>query len=372
MRAALALVLSLALAGCALPPAADGPAPRYRALRAQILPPGFGAGGSVGFHVNRPAYVALFEVTPGAGSSLVYPSPGIGRMDGFSYAGLNTLPWLRRHNAETYHPAFGGMAGPRFFFLVASERPLNLAQFGSFGYGLRSAMGARFTSLNAYDAIEEIAELTLPTTAADGSWTSDLYVHWPQALERGGRAVLVRCNGYAVQVPVEFVVAAQATLCDPRRTEEGKPAQPAEPTDSASKAQPGRRAPLPKADADASLRARIAASAQLDEERAARAADPWDGRADRRTFGRERDRGMRAGTDDFGRDRARRSTAGGSQAAPRATGESVTNARPAAGGGAKAGPASRGGAASGGGAASSSGKAGERPSRPRPGGGGGA
>ncbi len=76
MRGALVcFALVSTLSACAIQAAVDSRPSRYQPLRAQITGPW---ANGLSFHVNRPSYAALFEVVPGAGTSLVYPSPGWG------------------------------------------------------------------------------------------------------------------------------------------------------------------------------------------------------------------------------------------------------------------------------------------------------
>jgi hypothetical protein len=271
MRVALAaLALVISVSACAMQsPATSGPARSgYHPLRAYISP---SDASGLGFYVNRPAHVAVFEIVPGRGSSLVYPNPGIGRMDGFVFGGSHHLGWGRRYNAGHYLPASHAMsAGPRFFFLVASEEPLDLDPIGAFGMGLHGSLGMQFASLNAYSSMERLATLVLPSTADDGSWTTDLYVHWPNVLydSRSGRRdlVQVRCNGYSMLVPVRQIAAVRASLCGALDDSNRKPATP-QPSDSAGGGEivaPKRRQPLPKSQAT-ELHERITSSTQLEE-----------------------------------------------------------------------------------------------------------
>ena len=265
MRATLAaLVLISSLSACAIQPGpTDGPR-RDRPLQARILPHSYDG---LTFQVNRQSHVALFEIVPGRGTSLVYPSPGLGRMDGFVFAGLHDLNRLVRHNSAQYLPAsFATGGGPRFYFLIASEQPLDLDRFGGYGMGLRSAMGRQFAAFNAYGAMETLATMVLPSAVNDDGWTSDMYVHWPEVLHdrRSAGLVPLTCNGYTMYVPFEQLLAVRQAICGPM---DESPTPPVVPGDSAGGetgiVQPKRRAPLPKAQA-AELRERITSSTQLE------------------------------------------------------------------------------------------------------------
>ncbi|HET7321774.1 MAG TPA: hypothetical protein VFI96_04695 [Longimicrobiaceae bacterium] len=216
MRSALAALSLLFLGACYIThqPAVQ-PLPTRAPLEAHIVPMGFG--GPLHFYVNRSAYTALFSITPGAGVSLVAPYAGSGTMDGRVFAGLHSV-YPRVNNRNQYSFAsmgFGGNYGPTYFFLIASERPLNLRQFGSYGFGLRSQLGLQFTSYDAYNTMEALAQRTLPVAADDGTWTTDMYVYWPDVIysEPSQGLVLLQCGNYAVYVPAPYLNIVRAKLC---------------------------------------------------------------------------------------------------------------------------------------------------------------
>lgn len=228
MRSPLAAVALLAALGaCALPQQGRSRAFQpYAPLTAHIVSPSFQ--GPM-FHVNRPAYVAMFYIVPGGGVSMLYPGFGSGSLDGRVFAGTHFANG-RIRNRDQYYFTSAAASSPRFYFLIASDRPLNVQQFGSLGTSLHSRLGTSFGSFSAYSTMEDLARLALPSLADDGSWTTDMYVDWPNVISRepGGRRVLLRCNGYEMYVPFEYVPAVQAMVCDAqdeaeeRAEEEGK------------------------------------------------------------------------------------------------------------------------------------------------------
>ncbi|CAN5617120.1 hypothetical protein BH23GEM6_BH23GEM6_02720 [soil metagenome] len=216
MRGSLAVVALLtALASCALPQGSgSGSASDYQPLRAFISGPDMGG---LGFHVNRPAHVALFEIVPGAGASLVFPSPGMGPTSGFVMSGRANLQVQRIASRDLYRAVYAPArhSVPRFYFLIASERPLNLNSFGTYGMGIQRALGMHVASHNAYSVMERLAEVALPEPGEDGSWTTDVYVDWPRAISPVPieRHVLVTCNGYTFYVRLEYLEQVQQSLC---------------------------------------------------------------------------------------------------------------------------------------------------------------
>lgn len=289
-RPILATTIGLMLTACAVPqqtaPGA-GPGDRGsrggdwqsggdRALSAYIIPPGQGG---LRFHVNRPAYVAMFEIVPDGGARLIYPTPGVGRMDGFVFSGRRVPDTSGYWRGDGYsggvYAGRGSAASarldrPRFLFLIASERPLEIDAFGAYGSGLRAALGHHYyASLNPYATMERIAEVALPTMIDDGTWATDMYVYWPQVLRqyRASRDVILRCNGFTMVVAAEYAYQARQALCrDPQRdrvAQRPRVTPPPVDGDSVEIAQPGRREPLPPADEE--TRRRLTSSRQLQQ-----------------------------------------------------------------------------------------------------------
>jgi|GEM_PF-1427149 len=133
--------------------------------------------------LNRPAYVAVFEILPGQGVGLLYPR--YEREDAYFPAGLSSLDL--RHAARDYNWYSGSMSAarysrsePRSYFLVASKRPLRISRFQRGGGGaLRSVLG-----LSAYGAVDQQAVMNdlvgaiVPDQPAE-DWTTDVFTVWP-------------------------------------------------------------------------------------------------------------------------------------------------------------------------------------------------
>lgn len=174
-RLAFVVVLTSLLAGCAsLPPSTVASVPTDAPLEARIFPPFFGR---VSFTTSRPAYVALFEIVPGQGMSLVYPAYGgqSRRVSaGTTWADLRFVPqrWMYSQTG------FGSNVGPaRYFFLVASEAPLDLRRFRG-ANGLRSYFGlTRFVASRPFDAMEDLAFAVVPRIDED-RWVTDVWADW--------------------------------------------------------------------------------------------------------------------------------------------------------------------------------------------------
>ena len=204
MRSWLAVAAAAALVACA--PAAT---PRVTAapdpgtpLAAGLYPPYYG---QVALRLSKPAYVALFEVVPGRGVSLLYPTAGAGWQGATEVwvpMRYNPQRWMYTTSAasaaygygvagasgyDAYGvPAAAGMAAPRYLFLVASERPLAVDQFQGDPASVRSYLGhVSYASYEPYDVMERLAYAILPF-ASEESWVTDVYVDWGYDWGYGG------------------------------------------------------------------------------------------------------------------------------------------------------------------------------------------
>ncbi|HUE96577.1 MAG TPA: hypothetical protein VMN39_07945 [Longimicrobiaceae bacterium] len=201
--------------GCVMPPPEIGPSPwGSRPLEAHLYTEPGSMGGLV-FDLNRSAHVAIFEIVPGRGSTLVYPRPGVSSSDGATFAGLRHVRLDgRRGDRYGFLPTPAGYAGPRFFLLVASEEPLRLSRFGPFGSRMSTAMGVHFASMSPYSAMEQLVTLAVPNLESE-NWTTDFYVDWPDILHNAPAAQLVRiqCGDYVAYVPIDRALEASRLLC---------------------------------------------------------------------------------------------------------------------------------------------------------------
>jgi hypothetical protein len=249
MRALLAVACLALSAGCASlggMPATDRSGP----LRAYLLPHSDFRDG-MSFHVSRPAHVAVFRIVPGYGTNLVYPRSGSLRSNRTLTSGFHSvMSGIGIANDRNYMRGVSyASAGPapEFYFMIASETPLRLDQFGSFGSRLESAMGVSFGYTGSFSAMERLVQLAVPNVS-DESWTTDYYVHWPEqpgTRERQRTLVRIACNGAVYNVPVELADWATAELCSKPSVEPNEPADEA-PRDAI--VEPRRRPPVEVSD----------------------------------------------------------------------------------------------------------------------------
>lgn len=202
----LSLATAAVLTGCLNVPAVEhaspaGPPP----LQAWI---GYPIGSSRVFplFVNREAHVALFEIVPGRGVSMVYPVSR-GQIVASEYHYANLAVQLGR--SFYYSDPFGHSAyQPRYYYLVASVAPLNLTRLRSSLGATRRVLGAMYASYRPYDVIDRLTELTVPMQP-DEDWTTDILVDWPMpAPSRFASSTLLRtiacANGRLAVVPRDY------------------------------------------------------------------------------------------------------------------------------------------------------------------------
>ena len=205
------LLLAAPLGGCALqPPSTTAASVRNVPLQARIVPDIGGRNGGIAFTLNRPAHVALFEIIPGQGVGLMYPRFGSERdvlASGFHRPlfGFGDFRWAYQQT-----PVYRSWSVPRYYYLVASEWPLNTDRFASGPTAMRAELGLnRFASYNPYSLVDHLDQLIAPDV--QGEWTSDLYVVWPEPPggDPANRHVAVRCpDGRTVLVPLHYIVLA--------------------------------------------------------------------------------------------------------------------------------------------------------------------
>jgi hypothetical protein len=203
MRISFALIGVTALAGCATNPKVQGVEPsRPPAMRVSI---GFPAGRALVYpiFVNREAYVALFEIVPGRGVTLLYPQTRrqVWASD-MHYADL-TIQLGRTF----YHSDPFGLTRrqPRYYYAIASAAPLNLTRLHASLGATRRVLGRMYASYRPYDVIDRLTELVVPRQR-DEDWATDLFLDWPAVPPRAVLAQqVIRCaNGRVLFVAANY------------------------------------------------------------------------------------------------------------------------------------------------------------------------
>jgi hypothetical protein len=183
----LPLALLAGTAACALP--SSGPTSSVQTdvpLSASIRTPlDFGQTSSfrqdwMPVRLSRPAHIVLFEIRPGAGVMLVSGGePGASRRP--IEAGYSTIPvhnWLWQLHRGRGVSTAGYVGGPRFFLLVASDRPLPVDAFGYDAFALRRELGYREAeSFNPFSTMDRLLDLVVPA-GWEGEVVTDVWVDW--------------------------------------------------------------------------------------------------------------------------------------------------------------------------------------------------
>lgn len=153
--------------------------------------------------LNHTAHVAIFEIVPGRGVGLMYPSSYGDRP--YVQAGYNRMyTGSVRPYTWYYHddPVAYRQDGPRYYLLVASRRPLYIDRYRNAPGQLRRDLGLhRFATFNSGPLMDELVSAVLPPQP-DGDWDTDLLTLWPREVRNRGynrwygddRLVTVRCR----------------------------------------------------------------------------------------------------------------------------------------------------------------------------------
>ncbi len=198
------MVATAALAGCATAPRVHGVAPEAPpALRVWVSFP-IGSSQVYPIFTNREAHVALFEIIPGRGVTMVYPFHRVHTLaSGAHYADLTVQPARMFYYTDPFgHASYQ----PRYYYAVASAAPLNLQRLQTSLGATRRILGPMYASYRPYDVIDRITEIVVPMQS-DEDWATDLFVDWPEmpVMPRFASSQLVRCaNGRVLQVPAGY------------------------------------------------------------------------------------------------------------------------------------------------------------------------
>lgn len=204
------------------------------------------------FRASRPAHAAVFEIVPGVGTSLLYPSAWASPYGsaGGSEARVfeDAVHRDRGAGARAARNEWRAARSPRYLFLVASDYPLELGDFARDGYVSSAVAGdLGLSGQRPLETMERLVEITVPWAGDDNTWTSDFYVEWPRDAQRPRRSMDVRvaCDGYEVIVPEEYAAQVQRELCaaaDDGRSQTGGGA--AAPAPSAGRPRPRPESPV--------------------------------------------------------------------------------------------------------------------------------
>ena len=217
-----AVLAALTLAGCSSgthtvivvrptsPPAAPAPAPTVVAAKTPAPAPlpalevalGRPSAGKLVVQTNRPAYVAIFEITPQQGVAFAHPTTL--RQASMVLSGIATVPVSWEAGAADRRVSATGrsMRATRYFYALASDKPLRITE-ASFQAGyLEQALGpAAYRAAAPQPAVNAIVR-HFAYGAPTGSWASDLYTVQPSDVPVTYRVARIYCPGGTVyEVP---------------------------------------------------------------------------------------------------------------------------------------------------------------------------
>jgi hypothetical protein len=168
-------------------------------------------GTSLGVRLNRPAYVAMFEILPGQGVGLYYPA--FSAEQAYFASGFTMLP---THGARRYDSYFTGSSSrytrgqPRFYLLVASRQPLrSITRFQHSEGAIRSVLGLNaYSTMNYRRVMDDLVQAVVPYQD-DQDWTTDVLAVWPRSdygyyADNGGYQRVYCGDGTVELLPIEL------------------------------------------------------------------------------------------------------------------------------------------------------------------------
>lgn len=228
MRSRLAFLGALSLAGCTI--VVQSPPAGTPALAAEPVVPleitlARPVNSRLYVQTNRPAYVALFEIVPGQGVTLV--QPGNATQRNVVYSGMTWVPawWMTQRAAQMGRQQ--SATRTRYVYAVASDRPLTIPDGAFTPEGMRALIGA-----SAYDGSVPATTMRalrrfLPAVGEE-YWAEDMLlldVGTQQQQQVASATVRVYCaNGTVYVVPVEVADRAYCPM-----TSTGAPSRPSAP-----------------------------------------------------------------------------------------------------------------------------------------------
>lgn len=156
---------------------------------------------------NQPAYLAVFEIVPGRGVTLVYPASARQPQRAWSGASWINVSW-RPERAKYGDDRYA----THFVYVVASDRPLHLTNGAFDDEDLRDMLGARLFRAN--DPYETMAELSwrFVQPLPDDEWGEDVYEMDVARPSYNARVARVYCpDGSVVYVHDEYMDRAVCT-----------------------------------------------------------------------------------------------------------------------------------------------------------------
>jgi len=204
-------VLALSLAGCSSggtvvvrhpPPPAPAPVV-VEPLEVDIARP---HNGKLFVQTNRAAYVAIFDIVPERGVTLVYPVST--RQRRFVVSGLRDVPVWWEPSRVTYRG--GGMSSSRsnparYIYVLASDEPLRIPDAAFRDGYLYETLGNRaYRATNPYATMRALAREFVPSVI-DEAWAEDAYALSASYATERYQVTRVYCRGGSMyEVPSDL------------------------------------------------------------------------------------------------------------------------------------------------------------------------
>lgn len=220
MRSIALLTAALTLGACTVvvQPGPSGTAPAQVAAPEPVIPLEITlarpVNGRLFVQTNRPAYVAIFEITPGQGVTLMQPANV--RQRSVTYSGMTwvTASYLTERAATLGRarpaPAVHSASAPagqrtRYIYALASDKPLAIPDEAFEPTGMRTLLGSgAYAASSPAVTMRTIARGFVPTVA-DEMWAEDALLMSAAQDERAQTTVRVYCGrGTVYTVPVEI------------------------------------------------------------------------------------------------------------------------------------------------------------------------
>ena len=162
--------------------------------------------GKVVVQTNRPAYVALFEIVPGRGVTLVRPASAPQRL--FVVSGMRTMPvWW----STKLTPANAQLT--RYVYAVASDQQLIIPDEAfEPGYLQRTLGTAVYRATSPYETMRALSRHFVPRVV-DERWAEDAYQMTYASQTTQPTARVYCADGTMYEIPADLV---QRALCPPR------------------------------------------------------------------------------------------------------------------------------------------------------------
>jgi hypothetical protein len=171
-------------------------APAPEAVEPLELDVGRPSGTQLLLQTNRPAFVAIFEIIPNRGVTLIYPAAA--HQQNMMVSGLTWVPlW--------WSPKRVAFNSDRYIYAVASEEPLQLTgETFQTGYFHRILGVSIFRAESPYTTMRAISRSVVPDVAAE-QWAEDVHVVTPTYLTESYRSVRIHCpGGRTFEVPEDM------------------------------------------------------------------------------------------------------------------------------------------------------------------------